>query len=91
MSENLPPQIQSHLRLRPTPGDWEIGVRSSQRIHPWDEQELPFPTQAWLTHHTSDSAEAEMIAAALFAFGCRISPAHLPSGTSRTVFIYALN
>lgn len=70
---------------------WFAGVRIAPRIHPWDEQELPFSTMAWIGIAADTHDEAQRIAQRLFDLGCGRSPIHTASGLGKHVFAYALN
>lgn len=70
---------------------WFAGACVAPRRHQWDEQELSFPTKAWIVIPTEAAEEAQKVAKQLFDFGCRKSPVHTESPAARCVFAYALN
>ncbi len=70
---------------------WFAGVRVRPRLHPWDEQELPFQTKAWLDVSADSGEQAQGVARILFAMGCEESPLHSISPTAKHVFVYSLS
>ena len=69
---------------------WFAGVRAAHRLHPWDEQELSFPTKAWLDWSADSGEQAQGVAQTLFAIGYEKSPLHTESPTAKHVFVYSL-
>ena len=51
-------QLLAHAKLYGLTLHWCIGVRPGARIHPYDGQELEFPTQLWTHADASDTNEA---------------------------------
>jgi len=70
---------------------WFAGVRAARRLHPWDEQALPFQTKAWLDFPADSGGQAQRVARALFAMGCEQSPMHNSSPAAKHVFVYSLS
>jgi hypothetical protein len=81
--------IVKHRICCPSVFQWLVGVRFAPRLHPWDEQELPFPTRAWL-NLSANTEEAQTIAEQLFSSGFAKSPIHTNEPTAKCVFVYAL-
>ena len=70
---------------------WFAGVHFAPRIHPWDEQELSFPTMAWIEVEADSPVEAQRAAEALFARGFGVSPVHTNAPSASHVFAYVLH
>ncbi len=83
-------QIESHRKKCAGDLEWFAGVRVAPRIHPWDEQELPFSTSAWIDLLSDTPEEAQRVARSLFALGWGRSPAHAYLSSGKHVFAYAV-
>jgi hypothetical protein len=70
---------------------WFVGVRFKSRLHPWDEQELPFPTRAWINLRADTGDEAQRAVERLLAIGYAKSSLHTDSPSARCVFAYHAN
>ena len=69
---------------------WFAGLRVAHRLHPWDERELSFPTNAWLDCSADSEEQAQGVARTLFAMGYEKSPLHTDSPVAKHVFVYSL-
>ena len=43
------------------PSDWFVGVRLRERLHPYDEQHLQFPTQGWIWLEADNPLDAQFV------------------------------
>jgi hypothetical protein len=85
-------RLLTHIQLAPLPAEcWFAGVLAVPRRHPWDEQELSFPTKAWIIVPAESCEQAQRVARQLFDCGIQKSPVHTNSSFGRFVFAYALN
>jgi hypothetical protein len=84
--EQLKSHIQSHSH---TCNIWFSGLRRICRIHPWDEQELSFPTHAWIDFEADSPVEANLAFEKLVETGlARRHPYDIPLNATH-VFAYA--
>jgi len=91
-AEPLVLQVLGHIRKTGLPqADWFVGVSHGLRRHPWDEQELPFATKAWIVIPAATSNQAQAVANKLLGLGFAESPMHLSSPSANFVFAYALS
>jgi hypothetical protein len=90
-SEILAAMIRHKEKCSGYVSEWFAGVRFAPRLHPWDEQELSFPTKAWLDLSADTGDQAQRVAYSLFSMGCEKSPLHTESPTAKHVFVYSLN
>ncbi len=70
---------------------WFVGVSHGPRRHPWDEQELPFSTKAWIVVPAQNSDQAQEVTSQLLRHGFNKSPVHLNAPTATFVFAYAVS
>jgi len=90
-SEILAAMIRHRQTAQGCVSEWFAGVRFAPRLHPWDQQELSFPTKAWLDFSADTGEQAQGVAHSLFAMGYEKSPLHTESTTAKHVFVYSLN
>ncbi|HEY5893941.1 MAG TPA: hypothetical protein VIT91_11985 [Chthoniobacterales bacterium] len=83
--------IEAHRKKCPESLSWFAGVRSARRIHPHDEHEVHFLTNAWIDVSVDTPDGAQRVARRLLQLGCVQSPIHTDSPSARHVFAYALN
>lgn len=67
-------------------GQWFVGARLRCRIHPYDGEELAFPTCGWVYAETDMPAEATEVVRQLIVQG--IAQPHRPNETGKIVFAY---
>ena len=90
-SEILTAMIRHKEKCSDCISEWFAGVRFAPRLHPWDEEELSFPTKAWLGFLADTGEQAQGVAHSLFEMGYEKSPLHTESPTAKHVFVYSLN
>jgi len=90
-SEILAAMVRHKVKCSGCASEWFAGVRFAPRLHPWDEQELFFPTKAWIDFAANTGEQAQRVAHSLFAMGYEKSPLHTESQTAKHVFVYSLN
>ena len=83
--------IEFHRRKCPGSLRWFAGIYIAPRIHPWDEQEHPFPTKAWIGITIATSEEAQTIVQKLFQLGYGESPINTNKSSAKHIFAYAMN
>ena len=83
--------VEIHRKSCPGSLEWFAGVRIAPRLHPWDGQEPPYSTKAWMDIRADTAQEAHKIAKKLFELGYGKSPIHTNSPSGEHVFAYAIN
>lgn len=79
---NLKTQIVHHGSA----GQWFAGTRLRRRIHPYDGEELSFPTSCWIYAETELPAEAAEIVHQLIVQG--VAQPHRPNEIGKIIFAY---
>jgi hypothetical protein len=82
--------IENHRKSCLDSLQWFTGVCTAPRLHPWDGQELPFSTKAWINIQTGTPEEAQRITQKLFELGYGKSPIHTISTSGKYIFAYAI-
>jgi hypothetical protein len=84
--------VTEHIRRQGSlSAAWFSGIRSKDRVHPWDEAELPFPTFSWIVLQADSPTEAHNAMERLVDLGLtRIHGSEAPADAAQ-VFAYALN
>jgi hypothetical protein len=91
-TEQIVFRVLNHIRSTALPPIvWFVGVSHGPRRHPWDEQQLPFSTKAWIVIPTGNAVQAREVVRELFRCGFAASPVHSSSASAMCVFAYALN
>ncbi len=67
-------------------GQWFVGIRFGRRIHPYDGEELAFPTCGWIYAETDLPAEAVEVVRHLIFQG--VAYPHGPNEAGKIVFAY---
>lgn len=80
--KSLKKQISQHCSA----GQWFVGIRLRRRIHPYDGEELAFPTCGWIYAETDLPAEADEVVRHLVLQG--VAQPHRPNEAGKIVFAY---
>jgi|GEM_PF-6043154 len=83
--------IRHQDKIHNLSSQWLIGVRFASRVHPWDEEELALPSNAWFGVQADTSDQAQRVVRLLLAVGFEKSPLHTESLKARHVFVYSQN
>jgi hypothetical protein len=81
---NLKAKIAQHCCA----GQWFAGIRLRRRIHPYDGEELAFPTCGWVYAETESPAEAVEVVRQLIVQG--IALPHGQNEPGKIVFAYLI-